>query len=50
MSVKDVEMAIRKNPDAKAVLVNNPTYYGICSDLRSIVKLAPRIRDAVPGG
>ena len=40
MSVKDVEMAIRKNPDAKAVLVNNPTYYGICSDLRSIVKLA----------
>ena len=40
MSVKDVEMAIRKNPDAKAVLVNNPTYYGICSDLRAIVKLA----------
>ena len=26
--------------DAVAVLVNNPTYYGICSDLRSIVKLA----------
>ncbi|WP_411335853.1 aminotransferase class I/II-fold pyridoxal phosphate-dependent enzyme [Ruminococcus gauvreauii] len=32
--------AIRKNPDAAAVLVNNPTYYGICSDLRSIVKIA----------
>ena len=40
MSVKDVERAIKENPDAKAVLVNNPTYYGICSDLCSIVKLA----------
>ena len=40
MRVADVEKAIRENPDAKAVLVNNPTYYGICSDLRSIVKLA----------
>ena len=40
MQVADVEKAIRENPDAKAVLVNNPTYYGICSDLRSIVKLA----------
>lgn len=29
-----------ENPDAKAVFVNNPTYYGICSDIRSIVKLA----------
>ena len=40
MSVSDVKKAIEKHPDAKAVLVNNPTYYGICSDLRSIVKLA----------
>ena len=32
--------AIKKNPDAAAVLVNNPTYYGICSDLHSIVKTA----------
>ena len=40
MRVQDVEDAIRRNPDAKAILVNNPTYYGICSDLRSIVKLA----------
>ena len=31
MSVAAVERAIRENPDAKAVLVNNPTYYGICS-------------------
>ena len=40
MSVSAVEKAIRENPDAKAVLVNNPTYYGICSDLRTIVRLA----------
>lgn len=40
MRLPEVERAIRQNPDAVAVLVNNPTYYGICSDLRSIVKLA----------
>ena len=40
MKLSQVERAICENPDAVAVLVNNPTYYGICSDLRSIVKLA----------
>lgn len=40
MQVSEVERAILDNPGAVAVLVNNPTYYGICSDLRSIVKLA----------
>ena len=40
MRVSQVERAIEENPDAVAVLVNNPTYYGICSDLRAIVKLA----------
>ena len=40
MSVDAVKRAIAANPDAKAVLVNNPTYYGICSDLRTIVSLA----------
>ncbi len=40
MSVSAVEEAIRKNPDAKAVLVNNPTYYGICSDIKRITQLA----------
>ena len=40
MSVSDVEKAITENPDAKAVLVNNPTYYGICSDLKTITELA----------
>ena len=40
MRRSEVEAAIARHPDAKAVLVNNPTYYGICSDLRAIVKLA----------
>lgn len=40
MEIADVEQAIREHPEATAVFVNNPTYYGICSDLRSIVKLA----------
>ena len=40
MEIAQVARAIEENPDAKAVLVNNPTYYGICSDLKSIVALA----------
>ena len=40
MSVAQVERAIKENPDAKAIMVNNPTYYGICSDLRRITELA----------
>lgn len=40
MSVSQVKKAIIKNPDAKAVLVNNPTYYGICSNLKAITQLA----------
>ena len=42
MSVSEVERTIKENPDAKAVLINNPTYYGICSDLKSITELAHR--------
>ncbi len=40
MSITAVKEAIHNNPDAKAILVNNPTYYGVCGDLRQIVKLA----------
>ena len=40
MTAEDVEAAILANPDAKAVLINNPTYYGICSDLKKIVEVA----------
>ena len=40
MEPEEVERAILAHPDATAVFVNNPTYYGICSDLRAIVELA----------
>lgn len=40
MCVEDVKRAIKENPDSKAILVNNPTYYGICSNLKEITKLA----------
>ena len=40
MKVDGVRRAIEQHPDAKAVVVNNPTYYGVCSDIRSIVELA----------
>lgn len=40
MELCDVERAILENPTAVAVLVNNPTYYGICSNIREIVRLA----------
>ncbi len=42
MTPEEVERAVVANPDAKAVLVNNPTYYGICSDLKKIVEIAHR--------
>ncbi|MGI6403749.1 MAG: aminotransferase class I/II-fold pyridoxal phosphate-dependent enzyme [Oscillospiraceae bacterium] len=42
MRLSQVEKAVAEHPDAKAILVNNPTYYGICSDLRGIIDLAHR--------
>ena len=40
MRREQVAKAIKEHPNAVAVLVNNPTYYGICSDLRAIVRMA----------
>ncbi|MCF0114241.1 MAG: aminotransferase class I/II-fold pyridoxal phosphate-dependent enzyme, partial [Erysipelotrichaceae bacterium] len=40
MKRSQVAKAIQEHPSAVAVFVNNPTYYGICSDLREIVKMA----------
>lgn len=35
-----VTQAIKEHPDAKAILINNPTYYGICSDLKGLTEMA----------
>ena len=40
MKREQVANAIKEHPNAVAVLVNNPTYYGICSDLKAIVDMA----------
>lgn len=40
VSVESVKKAIKQNPHARAVFVINPTYYGMTSDLKSIVRVA----------
>ena len=40
MKREQVEKAIKEHPNAVAVLVNNPTYYGICSDIQAIAQMA----------
>ncbi len=39
MSYESLKKTIEENTDAVAVFVNNPTYYGICSDLESIASV-----------
>ena len=40
MRLADIQRAMDENPDAAAIFLNNPTYYGICSNLPAIVKMA----------
>ncbi len=40
VTTENIRMAIKKNPHAKAVFIINPTYYGMTSDLKSIVRTA----------
>lgn len=40
ISVETVRTALDQHPDAKGVLVINPTYYGVAADLKEIVELA----------
>ena len=39
VSLQTVEKALEMEPDAKAVLLINPTYYGVAADIRSICTL-----------
>lgn len=39
VTTSSVRRALERHPDAKAVLVINPTYYGICANLREIVHI-----------
>ncbi|HHW31466.1 MAG TPA: aminotransferase class I/II-fold pyridoxal phosphate-dependent enzyme [Clostridiaceae bacterium] len=38
--VENIKSAINKNPHSKAVLIINPTYYGVVSDIKSIISIA----------
>ena len=40
VAVEEMRRVMDENPDAVAVFINNPTYYGICSNIREIVRLA----------
>src|SRR5690606_3273161 len=40
VSLATVRMHLEEHPDAAAVLVVNPTYFGVCADLRGIADLA----------
>ena len=40
ISAEKVREAIRKNPHARAVFIINPTYYGMASDIKSIIRTA----------
>ncbi|WP_246944102.1 aminotransferase class I/II-fold pyridoxal phosphate-dependent enzyme [Bacillus pinisoli] len=42
-----VEKALEQNPDAKGVLVINPTYFGVSADLKKIVEIAHSYEVAV---
>lgn len=40
VSLETVQRTLDQHPDAKGVLVINPTYYGVAADLKAIVELA----------
>lgn len=40
VEIAEVERVIEAHPNAVAILINNPTYYGICSNLAKIVEIA----------
>ena len=37
ITTRSVRRALERHPDAKAVVVINPTYFGVCADLKEIV-------------
>lgn len=39
ISLKTVKDSLEKHPDVKAVLIINPTYYGVATDIKSIVEV-----------
>ncbi len=42
VKVETVKETIKAHPDAKAIFIINPTYFGVASDLRKIIKICHR--------
>ena len=42
VTAEEVERAVSEAPEASAVLVTSPNYYGICSDIEAIARVAHR--------
>lgn len=40
ISPEVVRKAVQEHPDAKAIVITNPTFYGVCSDLEKIAEIA----------
>lgn len=47
VKVDTVKSTIKAHPDAKAIFIINPTYFGVASDLRKIIKICHRKNIAV---
>lgn len=47
IKVENVKEAIKSNPDTKALFIINPTYFGVTSDIRKIIKFCHRRNIAV---
>lgn len=47
VKVETVKKTIKMHPDAKAIFIINPTYFGVASDLRKIIKICHRNNIAV---
>lgn len=42
LTPEQVEETLRQNPDAKAVLITNPTYFGLTTDIEAIAEIVHR--------
>ncbi|MFI3231604.1 MAG: aminotransferase class I/II-fold pyridoxal phosphate-dependent enzyme, partial [bacterium] len=47
VKVENVKQTLKAHPDTKALLIINPTYFGVTSDLRKIIKICHRQNVAV---
>ncbi len=47
VKVENVKQTLKLHPDTKAIFIINPTYFGVTSDLRKIIKICHRQNVAV---